>query len=63
MTIKEGIIVYDTHQFKLGCIVSCYYTECRVCCESGSCAALGQALQVHIVQNEMPIICCLFFLL
>jgi hypothetical protein len=51
MTIKEGIIVYDTHQFKLGCIVSCYYTECRVCCEFGSCAALGQGLRVHIVQH------------
>lgn len=61
MTIKEGTIVYDKRQFKLGCIVSCYYKECRFCCESGSCAALGQALPVHRVQHEMPIICCLFF--
>jgi hypothetical protein len=59
--IHKGIIVCDTHQYQLGCRVSCYYTECWVCCESGSCAALGQALPVHIVQHEMLIICCLFF--
>ena len=61
MTIKEAIITYDTHQFKLGCIVSCYNTECRVCREFGTCAALGQALRVHILQHEILIICCLFF--